>query len=160
MPPLVEFERFTLAAREQIPPSSVDWSGSPFAWMRHHGPRTKSKLGQDIVQEWLVSRGIPWEASEDKVSHFVLPGHGRVVVHLALLGKEGKLEFANLREPGLGVTGLWLLGVEPLRSRLWGTKPSSVADLPTYVNDHPGYHHFAFDPEEPPEWMKLLEEWT
>jgi hypothetical protein len=156
---LSEFVRFTSEARERIPPSSVDWSDSPFAWMRHHGPRTKSKLGRDIVEAWLSARGVRWVVSEDGISHFVLPSFGAVVVHLALLGKEGKLEFANLRQPGLGADSLWLLGVEPLRVRLWGAKPSSVVNLPTYANDSPGYHHCSFDPEDPPAWMTPMDGW-
>lgn len=156
---LGEFAQFAQTARDQIPPSSVSWEGSPFAWMRPHSPRTKSKMAVDIAQAWLQARGVEWMLSDDTLSHFTLPRLGRVDVHLALLGKEGRFEFAQLREPGLGTDAIWLIGVEPLRVRLWGAKPSSVSHLPTYSIHKPGYHHCTFDPDDPPEWMKLIESW-
>ena len=160
MKDLFEFASFASTARDRIPSSKVDWSVSPFGWMRHHGPRTKSKMGRDIAQTWLEARGVKWEPSENGVAHLFVPEMGNVVVHLSLLGKEGLFEFSNLREPGLGTDAIWLIGIEPLRVRLWGVKPSSCVGLPTYSSDQPGYHHYNFDPEDPPQWMKLLDEWS
>jgi len=156
---LFEFASFASTAREEIPPGKVSWNGSPFSWMRMHGPRTKNKLGRGIVREFLIKRGQEWVEAEEP-GHFEIPGYGTVVVHLGLQGKEGMLEFANLRQPGLGADRLWLIGVEPQRVRLWSVRPHDVVDLPVYVNDKPGYHHCSVDPEEIPTWMHQLEAWA
>jgi len=153
------FVGFCEKARGNIPPGKVSWDGSPFAWMRHHGPRTKSKLGRDIVREWLVSNGTEWTEAEDGVAHFVI-NRGLVVVHLALQGKEGLLEFANLREPGLGADSLLLVGIEPFRARIWRASPTTMSDLPHYTNDAPGYHNCSFDPDDPPSWLFEAEVWS
>jgi len=155
---LDEFILYAEQARQLIPRGKVDWSSSPFAWMRHHGPRTKSKLGRDIVREWLKTRPLSWADSEDGVSHFTIDGR-TVVVHLALLGKEGLLEFANLREPGLGVDALMLVGVEPERARIWWLRPEDVRGFHSYVNDAPGYHNVSIDPDEPPDWLTERARW-
>lgn len=161
---LAVFDRYAEEARRHIPPGRVDWSTSPFGWMRHHGPRTKSKLGRDIVEAWLrheaEARGLaPWRTSDDGVSHFVVRDRS-VVVHFAIQGKEGMLEFANLREPNMGADRLWLLGIEPRRVRLWSVLPSAMIGLPSYANDAPGYHNTSIDPDEPPEWAREIGVWV
>lgn len=155
---LDEFVGYAEVARQAIPRGKVDWAGSPFAWMRHHGPRTKSKLGRDIVREWLSARRIPFAEEEDELAHFLIGGR-RVAVHLALLGKEGQLEFSQLREPGLGIDLMLLVGVEPGRARIWAVRPESVTDFPGYGIQRPGYHAASFDPDEPPEWLHEREAW-
>lgn len=159
MTALAEFVAYADEARAVIPPSRVSWAQSPFAWMRHHGPRTKSKMGRDIVRAWLRTRPVKWEESDDGVSHFTIAGHP-VVVHLSLQGKEGMLEFANLREPGMGADLLLLIGIEPHRARIWAAYPRSMRELPSYKNDAPGYHNCSVDPDDPPEWLIERECWV
>jgi hypothetical protein len=157
---LDEFVGFAETARQSIPSGRVDWSRSPLAWMRHHGPRTKSKLGRDIVREWLRARpAVAWaEPDEDELAHFVI-GERAVVVHLAVLGKDGHFEFSQLREPGMGVDLMLLVGVEPERARIWAVRPDSVVDFPGYGIQKRGYHCASFDPEEPPDWLLERARW-
>lgn len=156
---LHEFVVLADRAKDKIPQGKVDWSGSPFAWMRHHGPRTKSKLGKDIIREWLRSTGKPFQESDDEIAHFVVGGQ-RCVVHLALQGKEGMIEFSQLRSPDLGVDAMFLLGIEPWRARLWIAMPRNVVHLPGYGIQKDGYHHCSFLPEETPEWLKEINCWA
>ncbi len=156
---LSEFMRYADHARNKIPRGKVDWSDSPLAWIRHHGPRTKNKLARDIVEGWLSGRGFSYRESRDGVSHFLLNGGSRTIVLLGVLNKEGVLEFAQLRAPGKGVDAMLLLGVEPKRVRIWGARPQTVTHLPTYGTDAPGLHHCSFDPSDPPSWLQELARW-
>jgi hypothetical protein len=123
---LQDFVGYADRARDQIPRGKVNWSDSPFAWIRHNGPRTKSKLGRDIVQEWFVAKGNEFAISDDGVSHFIVR-EKRTIVHLGLLSKEGVFEFAQLRAPGKGVDWMLLVGIEPHRARIWqGHTPADI----------------------------------
>lgn len=157
MTALAEFSVLAATARDKIPRGKVDWSDSPFAWMRHHGPRTKSKLGRDIVQAWFESRQTPY-AEINGIAHFRV-AEKDTIVHFALLSKEGVFEFAQLRAPGNGVDWMLLVGVEPHRARIWAVRPSAVTHLATYVTDAPGLHHCSFDPDDLPEWLTLVASW-
>lgn len=158
MTALQEFSTLAAQARDKIPRGKVDWSDSPFAWMRHHGPRTKSKLGRDIVQAWFEARQTPFTESRNGVAHFKV-AERHTIVHLALLSKEGVFEFAQLRAPGKGVDWMLLVGVEPHRARIWAVKPVDVVHLATYGTDAPGLHHCSFDPDEPPAWLTQVASW-
>src|SRR5215831_9907731 len=96
---LGRFSSYCHQAEAFITPSKVKWGDSPFLWMLHNGPRTKSKLGREIVRAWLEDTHTLYQDG-DGGCHFILEDTRRVIVHLALQGKEGLLEFANLREPG------------------------------------------------------------
>lgn len=82
-----------------------------------------------------------------------------MMVHLGILGKEGKLEFSQLVEDGMGVEHILLLGVEPQRVRVWAVKPESVRSFPSYGQQARGLHHCTIDPEDPPSWARLVETW-
>src|SRR5262249_9545566 len=71
---LERFAAYAARARSVIPPSKVDWSDSPFAWIRHNGPRTKSALAKAIVREWLADRGNTVTDGTGAFAHFAVGG--------------------------------------------------------------------------------------
>lgn len=158
--PIEEFVLFAERARGTLTPGHVDWSSSPYGWMRANGPRSKSKLGKEIVKAWLKHTGVSFEipGSGDGDHHLVLGGY-RYTIHLALQGKEGKLEFAMLREPGYGVDRVLLLGVEPARVRIWRAETMSMKGLPTYRRDATGFHNLTVDPDAVPSWLTEVARW-
>ena len=143
-----------------LAPGTVDWSSSPYGWMRTNGPRSKSKLAKEIVTEWLRVNRVGFQLPKPgEGDHHLAIGRDRYTIHLALQGKEGKLEFAMLREPGYGVDKVMLLGVEPLRVRVWRADCWWMKDLPTYRRDAQGFHNLSVDPDNVPTWLTEMARW-
>ena len=108
---------------------------------------------------WLTESRVPFGLPGVGEDHHLTIGGERFTIHLALQGKEGKLEFAMLREPGYGVDRLLLVGVEPSRVRIWQTGAKRVTDLPRYKRDAVGFHNLTIDPDEPPAWLTQVAVW-
>lgn len=161
MSSLQEFVPIALGARDVITPGKVDWTDSPFAWMRHHAPPTKSAMAQRIVCDWLRLRGQGFVELDEKTEPaHLLVGGKKIAIHFALLDNTGHFRYSQLREPGLGVDLMLMLGIEPRRVRMWICRPVSVGHLPTYRESARGLHSLSFDPEDVPDYLVEVGRWS
>lgn len=124
-----------------------EWRDSPFRWMVEGvPPRTKGKIGEELVAAWCAGKGFSVAPSGDSEADLIIEGR-RIEIKLSMLWESGIFKFQQLRDQNyeyaicLGISPFdvqcWIMSKELLREHVidkdatarWGTRKRYVLVL-------------------------------
>lgn len=127
------------------------WNNSPFEWILRLPPRSKGKLGGDLVGAWLLSKGTPFKKSGDSSEMLVINGV-RFSVKFSTLWANGSYRFQQIR--GSGYDYVICLGISPFNAHCWimDRKYAISKAKPQHRGSRTADYWIAVNPAQPPEW--------
>ena len=133
------------------------WVGSPFAWIRREPSRTRGKIGEELVERWVTSRGAKVERSDDSDADRLINGRP-VEVKMSTLWESGIYKFQQIRDQSyeyliaLGISPheahCWVLGKDLLEQHVIGKLGQHTGD----EGDETAW--ISFEPQQPLPWME------
>ncbi|GAA1997323.1 hypothetical protein [Microbacterium pumilum] len=132
------------------------WLGSPFEWILRVPSRTKGAIGELLVQEWAIARGLDVRRSPSSNADRIINGH-RIEVKMSTLWRSGGFKFQQIRDQDYD--HCLCLGISPFEVNAW-LLPKDL--LLEYVIGHMGQHTGAsgsdtawlgFQADDPYPWM-------
>jgi len=135
---------------------AVDWSGSPFTWIKQRASRQKGAIGQEMFSRLCEGEGIPVGPCPDPEANRIIAGV-RAEIKFSMLWASGYYVFQQFRRQdyALGIC----LGVSPSEAHSW-VIPREILDQ--YVIGHrpqhtgaPGTETFWLwvKPHQPEDWL-------
>jgi hypothetical protein len=144
----------------------LDWTGSPFAWIRARPSRQVGTIGERMVAGWLAAKGFDVTRSPDSEADRRVNGH-RVEIKFSTRWKSGIYKFQQLRNQNyafvicLGVSPFdahcWVIPKDELLS-WWKESISQGREVGGIQPQHGGADGrdtawLTIDPMSPPEWL-------
>ena len=132
------------------------WVGSPFEWILKTPSRTKGAIGELLVQEWALAKGLDVRRSSSSDADRIIEGH-RIEIKMSTLWRSGGFKFQQIRDQDYDFC--LCLGIRPFEVNAW-LLPKQL--LLEYVIGHMGQHTGAggsdtawlgFAAGEPYDWM-------
>lgn len=129
------------------------WKDSPFEWVLQLPPRSKAKLGREILTPWLINNGI--EVRKPKSSSETLTLNGvDFAIKFSLLWKNQVYQFQQIKSSG--PENIICFGISPNQVHCW------VIDKKTAISNGSSQHKGAngseywveIDPHNLPAWIK------
>lgn len=136
------------------------WADSPFFWLRQRSSRQIGAIGEKLIEDWLISNGIPVTRPPDSDADRIIAGH-RAEIKLSTLWASGRYKFQQLRDQNyefavlMGISPhdahCWVIPKKDLL-RLWKTERVISAQ---HNSGHGGTDTawMDVDPANPPEWL-------
>jgi len=94
----------------------VDWTGSPFAWIRPRASRQKGAIGQEMFSRVCEAEGIPVEPCPDPDANRIVSGV-RAEIKFSMLWASGHYVFQQFRRQDYDLAVC--LGVSPSHAHCW-----------------------------------------
>ncbi len=142
-----------MAARLQQSREDDDglWNNSPFEGIVRLPPRSKGKLGSDLVQAWLLSKGMSFERARGSGELLVIQG-ARVSIKFSTLWANGNYRFQQIR--GSGCDYVLCLGISPFDAHCWVFPRDFIVAraTPQHRGSRIADYWLLVDPSDPPEW--------
>lgn len=113
------------------------WENSPFKWITTLAPRTKGKVGEEIISHWLVSNGFTVEHSPDTEADRIVCNK-RVEIKFSTLWEDGKFAFQQIRDQNYHF--MIMVGLAPSYARCWVFLKAEIMRLWKDVNMIMGQH--------------------
>ncbi|MDE0327076.1 MAG: hypothetical protein OXN27_24385 [Candidatus Poribacteria bacterium] len=95
---------------------NLDWTESPFAWIKDLPSRTKGKVGEQLIEGWCTEQNFDVRSSPDSEADRIISGL-RVEIKSSTLWKNGKYKFQQLRDQAYDV--VICLGLSPYDVHCW-----------------------------------------
>jgi hypothetical protein len=92
------------------------WAQSPFNWIRSRPSRTKGKIGEKLVSEFLTEQGFYVTRSPDSEADRVVEGF-RVEIKFSTEWQSGAFTFQQIRDQNYDI--LICLGLSPTDASMW-----------------------------------------
>lgn len=124
-----DFELLATAAnyiKKDIEDDYGTWVGSPFDWVLKLPPGSKSKLGKQLVYQWIALKGLSIDRCLDSEADMIINGH-RVEVKFSTLWKAGFYKFQQIRDQNYEY--LVCLGVSPFDAHCWVISKSKLKSM-------------------------------
>lgn len=110
--------------KSQYEGESNPWEGSAFAWIKGGiASRTKGKVGELLVQNFLQSQGFSVSASAGTDSDLSVDGR-KVEIKLSTLWNGGFYKFQQIRQQEYDI--LFCLGISPNDAYAWVVAKSDI----------------------------------
>lgn len=135
---------------------SLEWSRSPFGWIKARPSRQVGKIGEQLVAGWCAAKDLSVGPSGDSEADRVIQGR-RIEIKFSTLWASGQYKFQQIRDQDYD--SLVCLGIAPFDARCW-VIPKSV--LYTHVIGHTPQHTGAGGTDtfwlsvvadDPPDWL-------
>lgn len=137
------------------------WRDSPFLWLKRRPSRQVGAIGEELVEQWLATNGIPVVRPPDSDADRIVAGH-RAEIKLSTLWSTGLYKFQQLRNQDYEFA--ILLGISPHDAHCWVLPKADLLRLwrveHVISSQHDGGHGgidtawFAVDPADPPAWIR------
>ena len=142
-----------------FPPDEGEWSHSPFGWIKQRESRTRGKIFETLVTEWLVSQGITVGNSPDSKADRIIEG-ARAEIKGSTLWKAGYYKFQQIRDQDYEF--VVCLGISPFEAHCWVIEKEQIMDLwasgkiPSQHNGKQGTETawITVNPMRVPEWLQ------
>ena len=130
-----------------------DWKGSPFEWIMSLPSRTKGAVGEQLVEQWLMTNGHRIERPPHSGCDRIVNGVN-VEIKFSTLWKSGGYTFQQLRDQDYAF--VFFLGISPNMAHAWFI-PKHVAwshAIPQHGGkDGTDTRWLSFPAAEPPAWL-------
>ena len=95
---------------------NLDWTESPFAWIKDLPSRTRGKVGEQLIEHWCREQNFDVRPSPDSDADRIINGL-RVEIKSSTLWKSGIYKFQQLRDQAYDV--VVCLGLSPFDVHCW-----------------------------------------
>jgi hypothetical protein len=142
--------------RKDFENDCLEWSGSPFEWVKNLSAGTKGRLGKVLVFQWCALKYLAVSHSTDSQADMLINGH-RVEVKFSTLWKAGFYRFQQIRDQDYEYCVC--LGVSPYEAHCWVlSKSILLQNVIGHLGQHTGSSGketawVTVRPKIPPEWM-------
>lgn len=141
--------------KEYVSSKKETWAGSPFAWILSCPSRQRGKIGEQLLTEWCVERGLKVFRSNNSDSDRIIEGQ-RIEIKFSTLWGSGAYTFQQIRDQEYDY--LICLGVSPFNAHAWIMKKSQIP-FKNLKHQHGGSRGrdtwwLSFKPNDPPGWLK------
>lgn len=154
--------RIAGSLEEEFASGSVQWSGSPFAWIRLlPSSRKRGKVGEQLISKWLTDHGFTVGPAGDSEADLVVNGR-RVEVKFSTLWESEVYKFQQIRDQRYDFA--LCLGVRPFDAHLWAIPKHVLMDAwrqgwEGLTPQHGGRAGrdtawLTFRPDETPGWLE------
>ena len=136
------------------------WAQSPFNWIRSRPSRSKGKIGELLVSEYLTEQGFYVTRSPDSEADRVVEGH-RVEIKFSTEWQSGAFTFQQIRDQDYDI--LICLGVSPFSASMWAISKRELMHQRRrgavgLSSQHGGAQAtetawLSFDADSPPPWL-------
>ena len=92
------------------------WEGSPFAWIKTRPSRQVGKIGEVLVERWLVKKGLRVRRPPDTECDLLVE-ETRLEVKFSTLWRQGNYVFQQFRDQNYVLAVC--LGISPLDAHCW-----------------------------------------
>jgi hypothetical protein len=104
------------ALQSEYQSESLEWEGSPFAWIRTRPSRQVGAIGEKLVAGWLAARGFNVTRCGDSDADRIIEGK-RVEIKFSTLWANGNYKFQQLRDQRYDLA--ICLGISPFDAHCW-----------------------------------------
>jgi hypothetical protein len=94
----------------------LEWTGSPFAWIKSRPSRQVGTIGERLIAGWLAAKNFDVARSPDSDADRLVNGH-RAEIKFSTLWKTGIYKFQQLRDQNYDFA--ICLGVSPFNAHCW-----------------------------------------
>ena len=129
------------------------WKNSPFEWILKLPPGKKGKLGSNLVESWLTSKGIQIEATKNPTKVLIINGF-RFVTKFSTLWENSSYKFQQIRASGYDY--VICLGISPFDAHCWIFDRNYIIDhaKPQHKGARIADYWIEITPNQPEEWTK------
>jgi hypothetical protein len=110
---------------------SIEWIGSPFAWIKTRPSRQVGAIGEKLVSGWLAARGFNVSRSGDSDADRIIENK-RVEIKFSTLWANSGYKFQQLRDQNYDL--VVCLGISPFDAHCWVLPKGDVIRL--WKHDH------------------------
>jgi hypothetical protein len=137
---------------------SLEWEGSPFAWIKTRPSRQVGAIGEILVAGWCAANGLDVIASPDTEADRII-GNLRTEIKFSTLWRAGRYTFQQFRDQDYQIA--ICLGVSPFDAHCWViTKELLRMHVIGHTPQHRGQQGAdtfwiqGLNPEDPPSWLR------
>ena len=129
------------------------WKNSPFEWILKLPPGNKGKLGGNLIQSWLASKGLQIEKIKNLGKVLLINGF-RFATKFSTLWMTGSYKFQQIRANGYDY--VICLGISPFDAHCWIFERNYIIKhaKPQHKGTKIADYWIEINPNQPPEWTK------
>lgn len=139
-------------------PEADPWAGSPFAWILSRPSRQKGAIGERLVSEFAIRKGLSVRNSPDTDADRIIEGR-RVEIKFSSLWKSGEYVFQQFRDQNYETAVC--LGISPFAASCWVIPKPELLGEPLRAglsHQHGGARGsdtiwLRLDASRPPAWL-------